>query len=105
MTRVTHGRRSCEALLAELMTYLDGDLSARRCAEIERHLTACQCCGDLAANVRLAIDLCRAERRRRLPADVAARARARVAALLEGPTKAATDTDARVRSTRTRRRR
>jgi anti-sigma factor RsiW len=81
-----HHPGRCRDLLAELFDYLDGDLSPARCAAIERHLSQCPCCGDMADNLRKAIAICRAEGRRALPVAVRARARRRVAALMqEGP--------------------
>ncbi len=80
--RTPHRPGRCRDLLAELFDYLDGDLSPARCAAIERHLSQCPCCGDMADNLQKAIAICRAEGRRALPVAVRARARRRVAALL-----------------------
>jgi anti-sigma factor RsiW len=74
--------RDCRARLASLFAWLDGELSAARCREIERHLTGCACCEALATGLRRAILTCRAAGRERLPAVVRKRARARIARLL-----------------------
>jgi anti-sigma factor RsiW len=76
-------RDRCEAKLAELSEYLDGELSPARCAAIERHLSDCACCGRLAARLRRAIAACREADVARLPRGVRSRARARIAALLD----------------------
>ncbi len=75
---------SCRDRLAALFDYIDGDLTPVRCRALERHLEACTCCGTLAANLRTAIALCRAEGRQRLPKTVRHRAQQRVRALLAG---------------------
>jgi anti-sigma factor RsiW len=79
------GRPHCESLLLDLSAYLDGELSPAKCRAIERHLAACPCCEDLADQLRRAVLLCRTAGRRRLPGDVRARARARIAELLSRP--------------------
>ncbi|HEX6324826.1 MAG TPA: zf-HC2 domain-containing protein [Vicinamibacterales bacterium] len=73
----------CRALLLELSRHLDGELTAPRRRAIERHLAACDCCGTLAVRLRRTIDACRASGSPRLPADVRARARARITRLME----------------------
>lgn len=73
---------ACRELLAELFDYLDGELSAARYRALERHLDRCPCCGELAKNLRKAVEICRSEGASRLPAAVRARARARIRALL-----------------------
>ncbi len=78
--------RACRDRLNELFDYIDGELTIARCRTLERHLASCACCGTLAANLRQAIALCRAEGRRQLPKAVQARARQRVRALLARPT-------------------
>jgi anti-sigma factor RsiW len=85
MTAPGHAPGRCRDLLVELFDYLDDDLSPDRCRVLERHLDACPCCGELAANLRKAIAMCRAEGRRRMPAAVRARARRRVTELLNTP--------------------
>lgn len=65
----------CRPRVADLFAYLDGELSARRCAEIEQHIRDCGCCETLAADVRRLIAACRAKGREPLPASLRARAR------------------------------
>ena len=72
----------CRSQLTELFEYLDGELSRERCAELERHLDACPCCGTLAARLRRATAVCRASGRDRLPAAIERRARSRIKELL-----------------------
>jgi RNA polymerase sigma-70 factor (ECF subfamily) len=72
----------CQEQLRELFDYIDGELTAGRCRAIERHLADCPCCDTLAANLRQAIALCRAEGQRQLPKPLRARALRRVRALL-----------------------
>ncbi len=76
--------RNCEAELVTLSQYLEGDLTPRRARALEEHLAACSCCATLADSLRDAIARCRSAEARRIPADVRARARERVRALLAG---------------------
>jgi anti-sigma factor RsiW len=94
MTTRGEAPHRCRALLGELSEYLDGDLSPARCRDLQRHLDACTCCGELADNLRKAIAICRAEGRRQLPPHVQARARRRIAALLGAPPDSAALPDA-----------
>jgi anti-sigma factor (TIGR02949 family) len=38
------GHKQCKNLLGSLSEYIDGDLEAELCAEIERHLAGCEDC-------------------------------------------------------------
>ena len=74
----------CRALLAEISRHLDGELTAARRREIERHLADCHCCEEMAARLRLTAAACRGAEPRPMPARVRARAQARIRALLAG---------------------
>lgn len=76
--------RRCEAELLTLSQYVEGDLTPDRMRALEQHLASCTCCATLADSLRDAIARCRSAEVRRIPADVRARARARVRALLAG---------------------
>jgi anti-sigma factor RsiW len=66
----------------QLWGYLDGELPAARARAIARHLADCERCGAQARRLRTMLETCRAAGCRKLPADVRARAKARVKALL-----------------------
>lgn len=72
----------CQQQLLELSAYLEGDLTPDRMAALDAHLSGCECCNRMAASLRAAIALCRSDEARALPADVEARAVARVRDLL-----------------------
>lgn len=72
----------CRALLAELSRHLDGELTAARRRDIERHLADCDCCEEMAARLRLTAAVCRGAEPKPMPARVRARAEARIRALL-----------------------
>ena len=74
----------CRALLIEVSRYLDGELTPARRRIIARHLTACACCGTMAAGLRRSLDACRAEGRVKLPREVRTRAARRIRRLLDG---------------------
>jgi anti-sigma factor RsiW len=76
-----HGR-DCRSLALEIAEYLDGDMPASRLKTLERHLGECVCCADFAESLRRSVEACRTSGICRIPADVRARARRRVAELL-----------------------
>jgi anti-sigma factor RsiW len=90
----------CTAELVTLSQYLEGDLTPRKARALEQHLDRCTCCATLADSLRDAIARCRSADVRRIPADVRARARARVRALLATPPEAPTRPAPRTRRTR-----
>jgi anti-sigma factor RsiW len=79
--RQAHGRQ-CRSLALEISEYLDGDMPASRMKTLERHLSECVCCADFAESLRRSVEACRTSGICRIPADVRARARRRVAELL-----------------------
>jgi anti-sigma factor RsiW len=98
----THGLPSphCRALIEEFSRHLDGELTAARRRELERHLAGCDCCEELAARLRLTVAACRAAEADPMPAAVQARARSRVRALLAGMPRAAAPVKSRSRTSR-----
>ena len=74
--------KSCREHLEKMSRYVDGELDAAERRAIARHIRLCTCCQHFAESLRRTVDACRAARKRRLPADVRARARARVEELL-----------------------
>ena len=73
---------ACRAYLERLSRYVDGELSAGARQGTVRHLRRCPCCHELADGLKRTVALCRAAGRRRLPANVRVRAKARIARLL-----------------------
>jgi len=66
----------CRDLLAQLSDYLDGELEARLCAELEKHLAGCDDCRVLVDTTRKTLFLVRRHYRQTplsLPDDVTAR--------------------------------
>ena len=90
----------CRALVEEFSRHLDGELTAARRRQLERHLAACDCCEELAARLRLTVAACRAASADPMPATVKARARARVRALLAGMPRGAAPARSRSRTSR-----
>jgi anti-sigma factor RsiW len=77
-----HDRR-CRDLLERLSMYLDDELPAPDRRTLETHLRDCPCCGDVLESLRQTVVLCHEDGRPELPPEVRARARARVAELLQ----------------------
>jgi anti-sigma factor RsiW len=85
MTR--HDGAHCRELLEELSRYIDGELDARERRSIVAHLRRCPCCEEFADSLKRTVALCQQAGKRRLPADVRARARARIAELMAEPSR------------------
>ena len=73
----------CAAILEKVSAYLDQELDAATCAEIDRHCAGCDDCTALIAGLRQTVGLCRETGSRPLPADVRARAQASIRKLLK----------------------
>ncbi len=52
---------NCERLLGSLSEYIDGELSAELCQEIEKHLAGCDNCRIVLNTTKRTIDLVRPE--------------------------------------------
>ena len=81
-----HDHSRCRGLLERLSRYVDGDLTPGERRSLMAHLRKCPCCEAFAGSLRRTVEACHEAGRRRLPADVRARAQARIAELL-GETK------------------
>jgi len=55
MTESTH--TSCESLLGSLSDYIDGELGAELCRQIEKHIAECENCRIVVDTTRKTIDL------------------------------------------------
>jgi anti-sigma factor RsiW len=63
-----HGTRAhCLAIFGRLSEYLDGELDARRSAEINRHLKKCINCCAFFNTFKRTVELCRRTPRRSVP--------------------------------------
>jgi anti-sigma factor RsiW len=78
MSRVEH----CRDLLEQLSRYIDGELHDVDRRAVTLHLKRCPCCEEFVESLRRTVTVCRQAGQRRLPTDVRARARARIADLL-----------------------
>jgi anti-sigma factor RsiW len=80
MTRPASDR--CRTLLEKLSRYIDGELTAAQRRSLAAHLRRCPCCQVMTDSLRHTADACRKAGAARLPADVRARAKARIATVL-----------------------
>ncbi len=78
----THAGADCRDLLDRLSRYVDGDLTGRERASLVAHLRRCPCCDEFAESLRRTIQVCHEAGHTRLPREVRARAKARIAALM-----------------------
>ena len=74
---------ACAALLTRLSAYLDGDIQAGECSQIEAHCASCPQCAAVMDGLRRTVGACRDLGSRSLPEDVRRRARESVRRLLE----------------------
>jgi len=65
-----HLHKNCQALLGALSEYIDGELPAELCKEIEKHLEGCDNCRVVLNTTKRTIDLVRAPVDEDVPADV-----------------------------------
>jgi anti-sigma factor RsiW len=68
-----HKHAGCRDLLGQLSDYVDGELEAALCAELETHLAGCPNCRVMVDTMRKTITLYHAQAPAELPADVEAR--------------------------------
>jgi anti-sigma factor RsiW len=74
---------TCKEILANISSYLDGELETTACEAIERHCLACPSCAALVKGLRETLGLCRQVATAPLPDAVRQRARASVRQLLD----------------------
>ncbi len=82
MRHQTESQDRCRELLVKLSTFVDGDLTGPDRRAVVAHLKRCPCCQAMAEGLQQTVETCRKARSARLPADVRARARARITVLL-----------------------
>ena len=59
--------RRCKRIFAALSEYLDSDLRAKTCKELERHLAGCRPCLAFLDTLKTTIQACRAYRVKKVP--------------------------------------
>jgi len=67
---VEHDHVNCQELLGQLSDYVDGELEAALCSELEAHLTDCPDCRIMVDTVRKTITLYHTQAADSLPSDV-----------------------------------
>jgi anti-sigma factor (TIGR02949 family) len=65
-----HDHSDCHELLGQLSDYVDGELEAALCVELEAHLADCPNCRVMVDTVRKTITLYRTQAPAELPSDV-----------------------------------
>lgn len=65
-----HLHQNCKALLGSLSEYIDGELPAELCKEIEKHLEGCENCRIVLNTTRRTIDLVHVPADENVPMDV-----------------------------------
>ena len=65
-----HYHQNCKALLGSLSEYIDGELPAELCKEIEKHLEGCENCRIVLNTTRRTIELVRVPADENVPDDV-----------------------------------
>ena len=75
--------KACKEVLANISSYLDGELAMTACEAIDRHCLECPSCAALANGLRETVGLCRQAGTIPLPDVVRERARKSVRQLLD----------------------
>jgi len=75
--------KTCKDVLANISSYLDGELDTTACQAIERHCLDCPNCAALVGGLRETVGLCRQAGTAPLPDAVRQRARESVRRLLD----------------------
>lgn len=65
-----HDESACRELVAQFSEYIDGDLEAALCAQLEAHLAECPNCRVMFDTVRKTITLYQSHGTPELPSDV-----------------------------------
>ena len=68
-----HDHGTCREILAHISDYVDGELEAALCTELEAHLAGCPNCRVMVDTVRKTITLYHAQPPAELPSDVQGR--------------------------------
>lgn len=84
MTKKTSAH--CEVMLERLSAYLDEDLAASVCHDIERHAAGCPRCSVVLRDLKKTVGLCHRAAAAPLPAAIRRRARARVRQIMRDRT-------------------
>jgi anti-sigma factor RsiW len=63
-------QQACHEILEQLSDYVDGDLEAVLCAELEAHLADCPDCRAMVDTLRKTVSLYHAQGHAEVPADV-----------------------------------
>jgi anti-sigma factor RsiW len=66
---------NCKKMFAQLSEYLDMELPADACQEIEAHMSGCEPCAAFTLSLRKTIELCREYHPKGLPGPMAREAR------------------------------
>ena len=74
---------NCQAILANISAYLDGELDSTACDAIEEHCQRCPSCAAVVKGLRETVGLCREAGSAPLPEAVRRRARDSVRRLLD----------------------
>jgi len=84
-TEAHHRHETCLALFAKLSEYIDRELDAPTCQEIEAHINACQPCLVCLNTLKQTVALCRKLEHRQVPETFTARLKTAIADLMNPP--------------------
>ncbi len=73
VVRMKHDHGVCQQIMDHISDYVDGELEASLCAELEAHLSGCRNCRVMVDTVRKTITLYHAQPPVELPSDVQGR--------------------------------
>jgi len=71
---------TCQKMFALISEYLDLELPAEACREMETHISGCEPCAEFTQSLRKTIELCRAYHPQEMPGPLAVDARQKLLA-------------------------
>lgn len=66
-TELPHSHKNCIALFERLSEYIDRELDAPTCKDIEAHIRSCKPCQVCLETLKQTVDLCKNIERRQVP--------------------------------------
>lgn len=62
--------KACSKYIQEIADYIDGEIDAALCAQLEEHLKTCNNCRIMVDTLKQAVVLCREGKKEKLPPEI-----------------------------------
>jgi len=84
-TEETHSHENCMALFEKLSEYIDRELDAPTCRDIEAHIRACKPCQVCFGTLKQTVDLCKRLESRKVPETFQSKLKDAISDLMQNP--------------------